>query len=418
MRIAVVGIGDELLRGFVVNTNLAFLGRAFLSRGFEVGEAVVVPDVESAVSAAIRDALSSGYDFVVTTGGLGPTADDVTKSAVAGLLGLEFAENADVLACLERYWEGRPGPMPEHIRAQRLVPKGALTLPNEVGTAPGWVVDVPAETAGRGGARVAVLPGPPSELEPMVEKHLLPLLADFAGGTGGTVVRTVVAAGLPESRVERFAGPLAESAGVSAAYCASPDGVRIYLSSCADDAESALDAAEAGIRTKLGIRALPPGVEAPAEHLVALLSERGAVCAVAESCTAGLVAASITDVPGSSAVFAGGFLVYSNAMKEKLLGVPRDVLDDYGAVSAECAEAMLDGLLRSLGVSAGIAVTGIAGPGGGTRGKPVGLVYIAIGFDGDVKVEKFRFPGNRRRVRERSAATAVNALREMLASKT
>lgn len=415
MEIAVVGIGDELLRGFTVNTNLAFLGRAFLSEGFEVASSYVVPDRVEAVSGAVRSAISEGCDFVVTTGGLGPTADDVTKAALKDLLGFDWVESAEVASDLKHYWSGRPGPIPKHVAAQALVPNGALVLPNSVGTAPGWVVSVSAEVAGRNGARVAVLPGPPSELEPMVEKHLIPLLEESAEGDDGEgtrrVVKTVVAAGMPESKVERIVAPLLEGEPVSAAYCASPEGVKIYLSG---ENRSELDVLESAVRAALGTRALRPGNRSPAEEVVALLAERGAVCAVAESCTAGLVAASITETPGSSAVFAGGFIVYSNEMKEKLLDVPRRLLEKHGAVSAEAAEAMLEGLRARLGVDAGIAVTGIAGPGGGTEDKPVGLVYIAVGEGGVSKVERFRFPGDRRRVRERSAATALNMLREIL----
>ena len=420
MKIAVVCIGDELLKGFTINTNLTDLGTALMQIGLSPELSVTIPDNQAAIAGELNRLLTDDMDIIIFSGGLGPTLDDLTKQVIAKELGLALEVDDGVMDQLKKYWKKRGAPLPDIATNQALVPVGAEWLPNDVGTAPGLLITV--DRATRDTARLAdtikerqriiMLPGPPGEFNPMVKNHLIPYLnqiCDFRE----RFTKTIVVADMPESRIEKATASLVPKE-MSIAYCASPACVKVYLSG--DDIE-ALALKEREIRGVLSPNALPIGISSPVEQLICELRENSLTLAVAESCTGGMIAAEFTSFPGSSDVFKGGFIVYSNEIKTQLLDVPTDLLEKFGAVSAECAENMVGNLCRSLNVNAGIAVTGIAGPGGGTEEKPVGLVYAGIHFNGNTIVKEFHFPGDRQRIRERTLYSSVNAMRALMRRK-
>jgi nicotinamide-nucleotide amidase len=405
----VICTGSELLQGHTLNSNLAFLGAQLDGIGLAVSREVSVPDGREAIAAAVLEELRTA-DVLITVGGLGPTSDDLTREAVAELLGLPLRLDAEVLRAIESYLADRKIRVPaQALRIQAMVPETALALPNLNGTAPGlWCRS--------GGKTVILLPGPPRELEPMFVESVRPRLQAMCPPQ--TYRRVIRICGLGESTIaEKVDSLLASFPGIEPAYCATPALVDVRLS-----AELALqprlDQAMDQLIALLGNAVLPADCPTLAAAVGAILRQRGWSLATAESCTGGKIAAAMTDQPGASAFFAGAVVAYSNEWKQHALGVRPDSLARYGAVSAEVAREMLDGLLSRYDVDAGIAVTGIAGPSGGTDGKPVGLVYIATGAGHSVQVQRFSFPGNRDSVRTRTAAVALNQLRLQLLHET
>ncbi len=407
MNVTAVSIGSELLNGDTLNTNLLHLGARLADAGVPLRRELCVPDEEEAIRKALRDALADS-DVVVTIGGLGPTCDDLTRPVVAAELGLPLREDPRVAAGIRDFLARRGVSLPEEaLRIQSQVPESAEVLPNPNGTAPGLWCRHPRPAA------VVLLPGPPSEFIPMVEASVLPRLLSFLP-PGVQAPRVVRVAGLPESLVEqRTEKALLGLPALSTAYCARPGCVTVRVTDPLHRAEI-LAAAEERLRAAFGSLALPPGCLGPAHHIGVLLQERGWRLAVAESCTGGLVAAAVTDVPGASAWFLGGLVTYANAWKESLLGVPDATLRRHGAVSEPAVRHMLAGLQERFGVETAVAVSGIAGPTGGSPQKPVGTVFLGAAVPGHAEVTRHSFPGNRAAVRERAAAAALVMLRQAL----
>jgi nicotinamide-nucleotide amidase len=402
-------IGTELLLGLTVDTNSVELGRALSAAGVAVARRTSVSDDPAAIRDGVRDALGR-TGAVICTGGLGPTADDATKKVVADVFGmpLEFHEGL-WQGLIERF--ARFGRVPaEKNRSQAEVPRGATVLPNRWGTAPGlWL---------EGDQGIAILlPGVPSEMRGLLHHEVLPRLQSRAGG-GVIRSRSVRTTGVPESTLaERITGIEQVVAPLSVAYLPGTLGVDLRLTAWN------LPAAEADARLAAGIRevAARAGEWIYGEDdidlawvVLNLARSRGFKLATAESCTGGSVGARITDVPGSSDVYLGGVIAYDNAVKESLLGVPPALLAEHGAVSEPVAAAMVRGVTRHLGAQLGIAVTGVAGPGGGTPEKPVGLAYIAVALGNEVVVNRAVFPGDRAEIRGRAAQAALNRLRQEL----
>jgi nicotinamide-nucleotide amidase len=418
VNVEIVTIGTELLLGFTLDTNGAELGRALAAAGAEVVRRTAVADRPDAVRRAVGEALER-TGFVITTGGLGPTRDDLTKHAVAELLGRPLVLDQDVLRGLEARFKrlGR-WPMPEANRSQAEVPDGATVLPNPRGTAPGlWLEDDHRRT-------VVMLPGVPSEMRGLLVEAVLPRLA---GLTGGKVVlsRTLRTTGVPESALAERIGPVEdEIAPLTLAYLPSLDGVDVRLTAWGlprSEAEGGgggggggLDRAVALLLPRLGDHYYgTDGVDLAAVVLAGLRA-RGLRLAVAESCTGGLVGERITAVPGASDVFRGGVVAYDDAVKRDQLSVPAEILETYGAVAEETARAMVQGACRLFGVPCALAVTGIAGPTGGTPEKPVGTVWLAAQVERETHALKRTFPGDRHEIRYRSAQAALDLLRRML----
>jgi nicotinamide-nucleotide amidase len=405
MKISILSIGDELLRGSTINTNLARIGR-------ELGAAAIFPTMEMAVKDAapeIRDALDILFDrsdMIISTGGLGPTSDDVTKTVVAEYLGLKLHENAKIAERIRLFWSTRRfGQMPESVLNQALVPDGAEIIENNTGTAPGLIVsrkDIKKT--------IIMLPGPPHEMHPMLMESVIPYIQSVSDERLYTEI--IYLSGIPESCVEEKAAPVVSGIpALSIAYCASPESIKVFLSG---KKHAVVKDKMKRIRKALGEYLLSPGAQNIAEDIFFLLRKRKNKLAIAESCTGGMIAASITDIAGSSEMFAGSVVAYSNEWKMKILGVRKTTLDKFGAVSSQCAKEMVEGACLKFNTESGVSVTGIAGPGGGTKDKPVGLVFIATRFNGDTIVNQYNFPGTREMVRRRTVSSALNQLRRQI----
>ena len=399
-------VGDELLLGLTIDSNGAFLGTRLAELGIRVVRRTTVGDRPQAIAGAVSDALAR-TGVVITSGGLGPTSDDVTKSAVADLYGvaLEFdpAIWDDIVARFQRM--GRD-PSPRN-RSQAERPAGAVVLANRWGTAPAlWLEGALGLTI--------MLPGVPAELRALVEHEVMPRLA---GRAGSRVVRslTVRTTGIPESTLaERLAGHEPLLPPLSLAYLPSSRGVDLRLTAHSlpsAEADRRLEEAAHRLETSLGDAAYGRGDVDLAAVVMDRLRAAGLRLATAESCTGGLLGARVTAVPGASEIFAGGAVCYGDAIKQSLLGVSRQHLQDHGAVSVEVAAAMAEGARQRFGVDAAIAITGIAGPGGGSSEKPVGTVCLAWALAGrDTLTARRVFPGSREEIRDRAAQAALYGL--------
>jgi len=411
MRAEIISVGTELLLGQIVDTNAAFLSRELAALGIDLYHRTTVGDNPERLRQAVEDALSRA-ELVITIGGLGPTTDDLTKEVVAQVLGLELVLDQPSLARMEAYFRQLGRKMTENNYKQAFIPAGGQALPNLHGTAPGVAV--------RWKERLVVcLPGPPHELEPMFRDYVRPLLQ--TGQNGVIFSRVLKISGRGESAVaEEIADLLAAQTNPTIAPLASPGEVKLRLTARAAStaaAEELITGMEARIRERLGLAVFGVDDETLEEVVVRLLAGRRETLAVAESCTGGLLAGQLTEVPGASAVFERGVVTYSNRSKVELLGVPEEVINTYGAVSAEVARSMAAGIREQAGTDWGIGITGIAGPGGGTAEKPVGLVYVGLEGPAVSLVKKLNFPGSRQIVRRRTVQTALDLLRLELLTK-
>lgn len=412
MSIAILSTGTELLKGTILNTNAGFLCRRLAAAGLRPVLELTAGDHPAEITAALGDALRAA-DTVLITGGLGPTRDDLTLDAVSRFFGLELEIDPLLAEKVEQFWsrrhDGRRAP--KTVLRQARVPHGATILPNANGSASGIRIDT--EYGGRM-RRIFLLPGPPAELEPMAEESVIPAVAAYEAGAGHEYTQGFLAAGCGEYSVQLRLEKLLRDRPVELAYCARPEGTRVFVSG---SAPAEVEAAVEEARTELGDAALPAGSLDLVTAIAALLEKRRLTLVTAESCTGGRIAGMLTDHAGISSVFKGGAVVYSNELKHTLLGVPEELLARFGAVSAECAEAMVRGATERLAADCAVAVTGIAGPGGGTPEKPVGLVYIAAKVGEELRVGEFHFSGDRRRVRESTAARALLLLFGLLSGK-
>jgi nicotinamide-nucleotide amidase len=384
----------------------------------EVVRRATVGDDAEAIAMAVRDALER-TGAVITTGGLGPTADDMTKPAIAALFGRRLEMREDIVAVLEERFRqyGFRGGMPASNRQQALVPEGARVLENRHGSAPGiWIED-------DNGRWVAMLPGVPRELRGMTEDVLIPALRERLGTSREVVIsRTIRCMGISESHLADLLGDLARSVrGLPLAYIPSVTGIDVRLTARGmpdHEAVTLLASAVGDLREIIAQHIYGEDETDLAEVVLQQCRERSYRIAVAESCTGGLLGARLTSVPGSSEVFHGGIIAYDDSVKTTQLGVDANTLRSDGAVSEEVARAMATGIAQLMRTQVGIAITGIAGPGGGTAEKPVGLVWIAVSVDGTVRTSHRVYPGNRQEIRERAAQTALDLVRRMLASRT
>ena len=424
MNLEVLTVGTELLLGHTIDTNAAELGRALAAAGVQIVRRTTVPDR----AAAIRDAVAEALDrtgAVLTTGGLGPTRDDMTKRVVAELLQRPLELDPVALEALEARFKrlGR-WPMPAVNRSQAEVPRGATVLPNPRGTAPGlWLEDPAADRL------VIMLPGVPSEMRGLLVEEVLPRLMarqQRAGGGGGgesaqprvVLSRTLRTTGLPESALAERIGPEEEAlAPLTLAYLPSETGVDLRLTAWGlerGEAERRLAAGLERLRGSLGAHCYGEEQTDLAAVVLEAVRRRRGHLAVAESCTGGLLGERLTAVPGASDVFVGGVVAYADRIKSELLGVPEDVLAQHGAVSEETVRAMVVGAQRAFLADCAAAVTGIAGPDGGTPEKPVGTVWLAAAAGANIRVVQRIFPGDRGEIRARGAQAGLDLLRRLL----
>ena len=415
MRAAILAVGSELLGTDRLDTNSLTLAGVLERYGVELATKAVVGDAEEAIAREVSRLVALA-DLVLVTGGLGPTADDVTRTAVARALGRPVREAPEVLAGIREKFEAHGMRMPEVNRRQAEVVDGAELIDNPRGTAPGMRLEAD-------GATLFLFPGVPVELEAMIGSHLEPWLAARSSGAGRERGFLKVA-GLPESTVEERIAPAYEELGREAISVLARPG-EILLQFWAHGSPEERRERLSGIKRRLA-QLVGPAVftDDPEEDLAAvvgaLLRERGRTLATAESCTGGWLGERITAVPGSSDYYPGGAVVYSNRLKESLLGVPAGLLAEHGAVSEAAARAMAGAVRRRLGADYGLAITGVAGPGGGSEEKPVGTVHLALAGPGEmgggerVAHRRVRFPGDRARVRWLSTQLALEMLRREL----
>lgn len=368
--------------GLVLNTHQQWLCRQLADAGYSVTRQVAIEDKGTAIQNAVRESLERA-EFIIVTGGLGPTSDDITRDLIASLLGRKLKLDPEILAGLEAFFAKRGRPMPITTGVQAQVPEGAIVLPNAHGTAPGLAMEVSPNPfrPGGGSSWLVMLPGPPREMRPMFTLQVLPLLREKFPLSGPFVSRTLRTTGLGESVVEEMiAAPLQKlvDAGLELGYCAHYGEVDVRLGMHGDCANACLVEGERIVRDILGVHIFGEQDDLLSGVIVRMLTERKQTLALAESCTGGYLANEITNIPGASAVFQGGVVSYSNEVKQRVLGVPSELLLQHGAVSEPVARAMAEGARERLGADYALATTGIAGPTGGTEAKPVGTVFISL----------------------------------------
>ncbi|KAB2647507.1 MAG: competence/damage-inducible protein A [Verrucomicrobia bacterium] len=404
MHVEVINTGTELLLGHVLNTHLRFLAEALFPLGLRIGRQVTVPD-----GLVIREALveaAARAEILLVTGGLGPTTDDITRDVVADWLGLRLVHDEEIMRAITERFARRGLALSARIGLQALRPPEATVLPNEHGTAPGLYLPPTARSP-----HLFLLPGPPRELHPMFTASVLPILQKVLPPRPELAMRNYRTAGLGESAVEELVGAPLLALGLEVGYCARPGEVDLRLIGSAE----ALARAEKIVGAQLGAQLVSRDQSSLEKVIVDRLSARGETLATAESCTGGLLAHRVTNVPGASAVFLEGFVTYANEAKTRALGVDAALLRAHGAVSREVAAAMAEGARTAAGVDHALATTGIAGPGGGSDAKPLGTVFIALATKlGPTTVEQHRFPTDRETFKDLTAQTALDLLRRRL----
>ncbi|WP_273887630.1 competence/damage-inducible protein A [Rubrobacter naiadicus] len=406
----VLAIGTEMLLGELVDTNTAWISRRLAALGVGIYRHTTVGDNLERIAAALQEAASRA-DLVITTGGLGPTSDDLTNEALARATGRRMVEYAEAREHVERKFRefGRK-PSPSNYK-QALFPEGTTLIPNPLGTAMGALLE-------SDGTLFATLPGVPQEMRGMFEETLVPLIRERS--EGAIVSRTLWFVGLGESALAERVQDLLDAENPTVAPLAGQGKVRLRITARAatpEEAERQIEPVAREILSRLGRYYFGEDEETLESVVGRLLTEKGRTLALAESCTGGLLAKRLTDIPGSSRYFKEGLVTYSNEAKERLLGVPRELLVRYGAVSEEVARAMAEGVRRLADSDYGLSVTGIAGPEGGTPEKPVGLVWVGLADAGGTRAEKLNLTAwsrSREAIRERSASGAFDLLRRRL----
>jgi nicotinamide-nucleotide amidase len=405
----IIAVGSELLTPFRTDTNSLWLTDRLNSVGVEVKLKTIVGDDDARLEETIRDALKRS-GVVVLTGGLGPTEDDITRKIAARALGRRLSLDERVLEEIRAKFLRWGRKMPEINARQAMVMEGAEVLPNPNGSAPGMYLEHDSRV-------VVLLPGPPREMKPMFDDQVLPKLAARAGGV--RVARRVLrVAGLGESAVdERIAPVYTQYKNPQTTILFTNTDIEIHLTAqgkTEQEAELLLDGLSGQIEERLGDAVFAFRGETMEQVVGLRLAVGGFNLAVAESCTGGLIAHRLTEVPGSSSYFMEGVVTYSNEAKTRLLGVPEELIERHGAVSAEVAEAMAEGVKRRAATDFGLAVTGVAGPGGGTEEKPVGLVYVSLADDAHTEHRRIMLPGDRHLIRWRASQAALDLLRRRL----
>ncbi len=404
MNAEIITAGTELLLGHILDTNSLYLSRKLAEIGVNVHFKTSVGDNVLRLKEAVSVAASRA-DIILITGGLGPTVDDVTREAVSFFTGRKLVADKNAMAKIEEFFRGRGIKMPENNRIQAHIPEGSVIIENERGTAPGFIVE-------HNSKMIAAMPGVPSEMRPMMENAVMPYITRKYG-IGGVIIktRTIKVADMGESVLDEKIRDLFEtSKNPSIGVYAHQTEIEVKITAKADSAAEAdgmTARLAAMIKERLGLNAYGEDADTLESLAASELVKRKWTISTAESCTAGLLSYKLTNVAGSSAYFMGGISSYSNDVKKGLLGVPDEILSKHGAVSPECAEVMAIACRGKFDTDCSVSITGIAGPGGGTAEKPVGLVYIGVNVRGDVKVYRKNFGGTRDNIRARAAHTAL-----------
>jgi nicotinamide-nucleotide amidase len=417
-QVELITIGDELLLGFTIDTNAAYISRVLAAKGIEIVRRTTVGDEADRIAAAVREALDR-TGAVITTGGLGPTSDDLTKPSIAHIFGREMKLDESIAAQLEQRWRARfpTSVFPATNRTQAEIPEGAQVLTNRHGSAPGiWLED-------DRGRWVAMMPGVPREMRGMLAEEVLPAIEARAGSAETVILSgTLRTTGIAESAIAELLGPhflgdpRTEAGSLPLAYLPGVNGVdlRVTAKGLPPDRANML-VADAILKLKSRVGAYAYG-EDDADLAAVVLDrcrELKLTLAVAESCTGGMLGERLTNIPGSSDVFLGGVIAYHNEVKKALLGVTAGDLEKHGAVSEAVVLQMAAGIRERTGADVGVSVTGIAGPGGGTPEKPVGLMWVAV-HASEAKARRFHVGGDRAEIRQRAAQAALEMVRRAL----
>jgi len=409
VRAEILTVGDEVMRGEIVDTNKSFLADRLLSLDIETHFQTSVRDDPPAMIDAFRRAATRS-EIALVSGGLGPTRDDLTAAVLAEAFGLELVLDEAALETIRSFFRSRGREMTENNVSQARFPEGAEILPNPLGTAPGFAI-------ARGTTRFFCLPGVPNEMTRMMDEQVMPRIASIRGAGLAVRARLIRTFGMGESTLDDELKDIAVSGDLSLGFrTAFPDNYLRPLAraTTAEQAEAALAQICDAIKQRLGPLVYGEDEQTLEAVVGQMLAERKMTLAVAESCTGGLIAKRITDNPGSSAYFAGGVVAYSDAVKSELLGVSAAVLEAHGAVSDPVVRAMAEGVRERFGVDIGIATTGISGPDGGTANKPVGLVHIALAREGATYADSFVFRMDRARHRILTSQIALDWVRRTL----
>ncbi len=422
MFIELITTGSELLLGSTLNSHQQWIGQRLASLGMPVNRQLTVPDAGTAIADAVAEALTRS-DVVIVTGGLGPTSDDRTRDEIARLLDLKLRTDEAVLLQIEKMFKRTGRPLPPnfetlaHIQAQ--VPDGAMVLQNDNGSAPGLAIDVPPGSFGRRttGGLLVMLPGPPREMRPMFDAGVLPLLKTRYPQATGFLSRTFHTLGIGESRVEDAIAPhlaVFIARGLEVGFCARSGEVDVRLTAVGETAAELIEEAATTVRRLMREHIYSEDGSSLEQVVVRELARRKKRVVTAESCTGGYVAHTLTNVSGASDVFPGGVVTYSNELKQSLLGVSAGTIAKHGAVSEETAREMAVGARDRLGADYAIAITGIAGPTGGTDSKPVGTVYIGLAFPGGVGAVRQFNPYERETFKFITGRQSLDMLRRQL----
>jgi nicotinamide-nucleotide amidase len=420
VQVELITIGDELLLGFTIDTNAAHISRTLAAAGVEVVRRTTVGDEAGKIAAAVREALDR-TGAVITTGGLGPTSDDLTKPAIAKIFGRAMKLDEEIAAALEQRWRKRfpNAGFPASNRTQAEIPEGARVLANRHGTAPGiWLED-------EKGRWVAMMPGVPREMRGMLAEEVLPAIKSRTKGEETVILSgTLRTTGIAESAIAELLGPNflgepgTELGSLPIAYLPGVAGVDLRVTAkgmARPRAEKLTREAVLKLRSRVSAYAYGEDDADLAAVVLEKCRSLGLKLAVAESCTGGLLGERITNIPGSSDVFLGGVIAYHNDVKRNELGVRQEDIERYGAVSEQVALQMASGIRERFAADVGVSVTGIAGPGGGTPEKPVGLVWIAV-HGSDVRARRFHVGGDRAEIRQRAAQAALEMVRRALSN--
>jgi len=416
LRVELLNTGSELLLGTVRDAHLSWFGKELFPLGVRISRQTTVPD-----GSPIRDAFLESFprtDVLIVTGGLGPTTDDITRELAAELLGRKMILHQETLERIKERCRVRGFAFQPRMERQAMAPEGAIVLPNDNGTAPGLYLPA-VEGISWSSPHIFLLPGPPREMQPIARTHVLPRLEELVGESSGGLrkeCRIYKVVGMGESMVEASIGlKLSERTDLEVGYCARPNEVDFRLIGTKD----VLDEVEPSVLAVVGDYLVSGDEESMEEVIVHLLSKRHETMATAESCTGGLLASRLTNVPGASAVFLEGFITYSNESKVELLGVPAELLSSHGAVSEQVVRSMAEGALRKSGANYALATTGIAGPGGGSPEKPVGTVWLALSAQGnETEVWKETIPTDRITFKQVVTQSILDRLRRRLKSST
>lgn len=411
MNAEIITIGTELLLGQILDTNSLYLSKKLSEIGVNLYYKTSVGDNTGRIKETLSIAASRS-DLIIITGGLGPTVDDVTRDAISEWSGKKLVLNDNILKQIEQFFKNRNIKMPENNKLQAYLPQGALILENRVGTAPGFILEHNSKI-------IVCVPGVPAEMKPMIETGVIPYLIEKSlAGRFVILSKRIKLTGLPESVIdEKIRDIFIESRNPTVAILAHQTEIEIRLTSRAETREKAIemiDNLKKEIYNRVGENIYGEDDEALEEKVAILLKEKKLTISTAESCTAGLISYRLTNIPGSSQYFLGGVNTYSNESKINMLGVSEEVIKKYGAVSEECAEQMTQKCREKFGSDISIAVSGIAGPDGATKEKPVGLVFVAIDFKGEIKIFKYNFGGLRDTVRARTGQMALFELYKLL----